>query len=146
MKFFNIGTVFALIALAFGLLVSGCSAIDDAQSGSATSLQQVQKNELFALKIAVESDAQSFSVGSHLQGGDYSLAMKCTGPDISSKIRWKTADGHYGGNAEVECAPHGSFQFDNIRFDKYADSLIFETDNISHRTITVSLAPRIPQG
>ncbi|MGO3508028.1 MAG: hypothetical protein ACTIND_01825, partial [Glutamicibacter arilaitensis] len=86
---------FALtIIVGTSMAFTGCSASDSSSPATPAteSMMPLQGHELAALTTVVDQKDQNISLAIPLRGGDYTVALECSGKDTSSTIAWQSDD------------------------------------------------------
>lgn len=125
----------ALLATNF-LWLGGCSANDVQVSSGALH----QEHELASIGTEVTQPNQELSLGVPLNGGQYSLALQCSGEERSSTIEWSTSDRLDHGEIEVPCSSDGSVVHQELSLDGYTRSLSFDVSGLQGQRLHVSVA------
>lgn len=125
----------ALLAMV-SLCLGGCSA-DDGQV-SADALRQ--EHELVSIRTEVTQPNQELSLGFPLNGGQYSLAMQCSGEERSSTIEWNTSDSSDHGEINVPCSSDGNVVHQEISLGGYSRLLSFDVSGLQGQLLQVSVA------
>ncbi|QIV87881.1 hypothetical protein [Glutamicibacter mishrai] len=125
----------ALLAMV-SLCLGGCSANDIQASADALH----QEHELVSIGTEVTQPNQELSLGFPLNGGQYSLAMQCSGEERSSTIEWNTSDSTDHGEINVPCSSDGNVVHQEITLGSYSQSLNFVAAELQGQRLQVSVA------
>ncbi|KSU66519.1 hypothetical protein [Arthrobacter sp. NIO-1057] len=126
----------AALLATLSLWLGGCSA-DDGQV-SADALHQ--EHELAFIRTEVTQPNQELSLGFPLNGGQYSLAMQCSGEERSSTIEWNTSDSSDHGEINVPCSSDGNVVHQEISLGGYSRLLSFDVSGLQGQLLQVSVA------
>ncbi|WP_334123804.1 hypothetical protein [Glutamicibacter sp.] len=130
-------TIFSGAGLAtLSLVLSGCSANEAPVSADAVH----QENELASISSVVTQQNQELSLGFPLDGGQYSLALQCSGKHSASTITWSSSHGSDQGTVDLTCAPEARVVHQEMTLNGYSASLSFIAHDLQGQTLHVSVA------
>jgi hypothetical protein len=134
---------FALtIIVGASMAFTGCSASDSSSAGTPAteSMMPLQDHELAAISTVVEQKDQNISLAIPLRGGDYTIALECSGKDTLSTIAWQSDDEKENGEFSVPCTIEGAKVREQISLNGYSSSLTFITSELQGHELKVSIA------
>ncbi|CBT75131.1 MULTISPECIES: hypothetical protein [Glutamicibacter] len=134
---------FALtIIVGTSMAFTGCSASDSSSPATPAteSMMPLQGHELAALTTVVDQKDQNISLAIPLRGGDYAVALECSGKDTLSTIAWQSDDKKENGEISVPCTFEGVNVREQISLNGYSSSLTFVTSELQGYELTVSIA------